>query len=102
MLKKGRADAVLDYKKDINLLWVPLQLDKDFVRIEDVILENVYPGFAADRPDLKEHYEKAFLRLYESGKIREMMLKHKISEARIPTIETEKKSTSPNIEGLKK
>jgi len=40
---------VLDYKNDIQLIWNSLELDNDFVVHDDVILENVYPGFADDR-----------------------------------------------------
>ena len=96
MLKKGRVDAVLDFSKDIQLIWSPLQLDEHFVVIDGVIIENVYPGFAADKPDLKLHYEKAFLRLYQSGKVREMILKHKLAEAEIPKITNESEKTPPN------
>ena len=89
MLKKGRVDAVLDYKKDIKPLWKILELGEKFVVLDDVIVENVYPGFAVDRLDLKQHYDKSFLKLYQSGEIRKMMLKHKLSEARIPMLKNE-------------
>ena len=91
MLKRGRVDAVLDYKKDIKLIWSPLQLDENFVVIDDVIIENVYSGFAADRADIKQHYENAFLR-----EIRKMILKHKLAEAEIPKIKHEGDNTQPN------
>ena len=38
MLKKGRVDAVLDYKDDIQLIWNSLELDKGYVMLDDVIL----------------------------------------------------------------
>jgi polar amino acid transport system substrate-binding protein len=96
MLKRGRVDAVLDYQKDIKLIWSQLELDEHFVVIDGVIIENVYIGFASDRVDLKQHYEKAFLRLYQSGKIRKMILKHKLAEAEIPKIKHEGNNTQPN------
>ena len=96
MLKRGRVDAVLDYQKDIKLIWSQLELEEQFVVIDGVIIENVYSGFAADRADLKQHYEKAFLRLYQSGEIRKMILKHKLAEAEIPKITNGSEKTPPN------
>jgi ABC-type amino acid transport substrate-binding protein len=102
MLKKGRVDAVLDFKKDIHLVWESLELEQNFVIIDDVILENVYSAFTLKKPKLKEHYETAFLNLYESGEVQKMMLKHKLSDARAPVIKDEGKTQPPKIDGLKK
>lgn len=89
MLKRGRVDAVLDYKKDIQLLWKPLDLDAQFVALDGVIHENVYPGFAEGNPEIKQHYEKSFLQLYKSGEIHKLMRKHKLPEDRVPSLDLE-------------
>ncbi|PQJ28272.1 substrate-binding periplasmic protein [Rubritalea profundi] len=102
MLKKGRVDAVLDFKKDIQFLWKSLELEQNFVIIDGVILENVYTGFALNKSELKEHYEKAFHNLYESGEVQKMMLKHKLSDARAPVIKVDGETQPPKIDGLKK
>ncbi|MFC4992344.1 substrate-binding periplasmic protein [Rubritalea tangerina] len=87
MLKMGRVDAVLDYKKDMATYWNLLDMQDQWVIIDGVITENVYPGFALDQKDLKAHYEKTFLTLYQNGTIKTLMQKHKIAKERFPIID---------------
>lgn len=87
MLKRDRTDAVLDYEKDIKLLWEETQLGDDFALINGVILELVYFGFANDRDDLKTRFDTEFKKIYLSGKLKTLFLKHNLPAARVPEID---------------
>jgi ABC-type amino acid transport substrate-binding protein len=87
MLKRGRVDAVLDYEKDIQILWEETALDNDYVMVRDVIIEQVFFGFAENRTDLKARFDQEFRKLYQSGSLKTLFLKHSLSEARVPKIQ---------------
>ena len=76
MMAAGRADAVLDYKADLEPLMEGAGLAKDkYTIIMSVLSSPIYFGFA-DTPtgkDAKARFEKRFKALYESGEIKKMM-----------------------------
>ena len=76
MMSVGRADAVLDYKADLEPLMKGAGLAKDkYTIIESVLSSPIYFGFA-DSPKgiaAKARFEKRFKELYESGDIKKMM-----------------------------
>ncbi|MFC5050783.1 substrate-binding periplasmic protein [Rubritalea spongiae] len=87
MLKRGRTDAVLDYEKDIQALWKDSQLGDDYVLITGVIPELVYFGFATSRNDLKARFDAEYKKLYQSGKLKKLFLKHNLCADRVPKID---------------
>ncbi len=76
MISAGRADAVLDYKADLEPLMEEAGLAKDKYSILEAVLSSpIYFGFA-DSPKgiaAKARFEKSFKALYESGEIKKMM-----------------------------
>mgnify|MGYP003384344283 CR=1 FL=1 len=76
MMSAGRADAVLDYRADLEPLMEGAGLAKDkYTIIESVLSSPIYFGFA-DSPKgnaAKARFEKRFKELYESGDIKKMM-----------------------------
>ncbi len=76
MMAAGRADAVLDYKADLEPLMEAAGLAKDkYTVVMSVLSSPIYFGFA-DTPKgiaAKARFEKRFKELYESGEIKKMM-----------------------------
>jgi ABC-type amino acid transport substrate-binding protein len=76
MLAAGRAEAVLDYKADLEPLMENTGLAKDKYSIVMAVLSSpIYFGFA-DNPKgiaAKARFEKRFKELYESGEIKKRM-----------------------------
>ncbi|OUS04729.1 hypothetical protein A9Q81_05510 [Gammaproteobacteria bacterium 42_54_T18] len=76
MMAAGRADAVLDYKADLEPLMEGAGLASDkFAIVESVLSSPIYFGFA-DTPKgiaAKARFEKRFKELYESGEIKKLM-----------------------------
>lgn len=87
MLKRGRTDAVLDYEKDIQLLWEETQLGNDYRLITDFAHELVFFGFSDKRDDLKQRFDAEFKKLYQSGKLKALFLKHNLAADRVPEID---------------
>jgi len=76
MMAVGRADAILDYKADLEPLMKQAGLAEDkFSILRSVLSAPIYFGFA-DTPKgiaAKTRFEKRFKTLYENGDIKKMM-----------------------------
>jgi len=87
MLVSGKIDAVLDYEADIEPLRQETGLTDEFVYVRGVITKYVYIGFSKLRPELKQRFDQEFKTLYQSGKIREFIIKNLGSDTRLPKLE---------------
>ncbi|GAK50396.1 hypothetical protein U14_01627 [Candidatus Moduliflexus flocculans] len=87
MLVAGKIDAVLDYEADIEPIREETGLTDKFVYVRDVINKYVYIGFSKSRPELQQHFDQEYKKLYQSGKIREFILKNLGDDARLPKLE---------------
>jgi len=87
MLRRGRADVVLDYELDIKPLLKEAGLGDDYVFINSVIVNNIHFCFAKKNKELKNYFDEKFKILFQSGKIRELMIKNIGSDNRLPKID---------------
>ena len=87
MLVAGKIDAVLDYEADIEPLRQKTGLTDEFVYVRGVIAKYVYIGFSKSRPDLQQRFDQEYKKLYQSGKIREFILKNLGADVRLPKLE---------------
>lgn len=87
MLVARKIDAVLDYEADIEPLRQETGLTNEFVYVRGVITKYVYIGFSKSRPELQQRFDQEYKKLYQSGKIREFILKNLGSDARLPKLE---------------
>ena len=89
MLVAGKIDAVLDYEADIEPLRQETGLTDEFAYVRGVITKYVYIGFSKLRPELKQRFDQECKKLYQSGKLKELILKNLGSDARLPKLEFE-------------
>ncbi len=75
MLKKGKIDAVLDYKADINELRKKARLGKNFKIFSKVISSKVYFVFAKNRKKLQTYFNMKFKKMYQTGELSKLMKK---------------------------
>lgn len=86
MLAAGRVDAVMDYTADLEPLIKEYKLSDDYRIFRGVVGADVYFGFAdtANGKQFQQHFDKEFKRLWDAGRVHELMKKHIGSAETLP------------------
>ncbi len=90
-LRMGHVDAVLSYEADIKKVWKEVGLDEHFRILRGVIKSNAYFGFAEHSQDLKVHFNTRYKTLYQSGKLKELMIRNLGTDIKFPRMPESKK-----------